>query len=459
MHTIPDELSEPFTRLWVEQPQLAAFMFESGIYLIEDAEDNPTAKTDGARWIRVNPGFMRKCRSGEEGAVGADIFVLAHEIMHCSLMHNLWMDVVYEHGILLTSRLVEAIRRFNPVTKWREGMVIPAAEHEQLVQWALDFVINDTLYVWGMKITPYRICHDKQIATYLDDEATVFCRLIGKHMIEPDEAGSSSAKNGSRPGAGSSSPQGGSHPGDGGSDMVRGYVGDLPDEAEAEAGPLDLQRRRMSIETLFKEVEAAMKARGDAPLGMDRVLDRILPSRLKYRQFITQEIKALGRGWSTWSRLSPSSYATGRALPGKVGKRTGTLVFQCDVSGSVGLQEMMQVAGVAVDATTQLTPKRIIVLDVDARVQQVREPKSPAELRRVLLTGFKGGGGTDMRKGFEWCRDNLKEKHTVITVTDGGTPWPTDHQPAERALWVITVPGVKAPEAAGVSVYMPLEIH
>jgi predicted metal-dependent peptidase len=71
--------------------------------------------------------------------------------------------------------------------------------------------------------------------------------------------------------------------------------------------------------------------------------------------------------------------------------------------------------------------------------------------------GFKGGGSTRMEMGFEWCKEKGINPDTVIILTDGYTPWPEDHAPAKRALWVITTPGVEAPEACGQTIYMPLD--
>jgi hypothetical protein len=268
MHTIPDRMAEPVTRLMVEQPQLFAFFWESGIFLIEDDEDNPTAKTDGKRWIRVNPVFMKKCYNGEEGSPGADIFVLAHEIMHCALMHGEWLASVHEHGFTLNEALVREIRKFNPSTRWRAGMVIPAELAPHLIQWALDYVINALLWEWGMKITPYIAFRDPTIALWTDAEDTAFCRLIGRELIEPPEAGDGEDD----PNPGSSSSQ---KPGAGGSDMIESYADDLPEEAGP--APYDQQRRKMGVEIMLKEIAeqlepvgAQVDGHGDSSTGAGR---------------------------------------------------------------------------------------------------------------------------------------------------------------------------------------------
>jgi predicted metal-dependent peptidase len=59
------------------------------------------------------------------------------------------------------------------------------------------------------------------------------------------------------------------------------------------------------------------------------------------------------------------------------------------------------------------------VLSVDAAVH------SSQRVTRVEQVAFAGGGGTDMRAGFE-AVEHLRPRPTVlVVVTDGQTPWPS----------------------------------
>src|SRR4249919_2342277 len=156
---VPNSMSEPFSRLLVEQVHVATFLLLAEIHVIVDGRNNPTACTDAVRWIRVNPDFMKACQDGKRGVKGADIFVLAHEIMHCMLMHDTWMKSVREHGFLVTTKLAQEIRQLNPRTRWRAGDVIPCLP--DLMQWAMDYVINALLHHWGLKIKPYGVLFDQ----------------------------------------------------------------------------------------------------------------------------------------------------------------------------------------------------------------------------------------------------------------------------------------------------------
>ena len=178
---------------------------------------------------------------------------------------------------------------------------------------------------------------------------------------------------------------------------------------------------------------------------------------MRWRELVQMEVKvAAGAGRHTWNRLRPRGLAMGTALQGKQGRSAGVVVIQDDTSGSVGKSEKEQYAGAIVAAMRQLQPKEIIILDVDTTVRQERRPRDVAELARMLSEGgFKGGGGTDMGAAFAWCHKHDVKPDTLITLTDGQTPWPDATSPAKRALWVLTTPGIRPPAHCGSWVYMP----
>jgi predicted metal-dependent peptidase len=316
--------------------------------------------------------------------------------------------------------------------------------------YAMDFVINDLLVTWGMKITPYGIAHDPSMITWKDSEDLSYATLFGVHGIEPEDrkdecraAGKCPA--GDRLGAGQ--PDTVDEPG--------GGAGGDPDDDPPER-PHELMRRKMQVEKCLKEKQLAM---GKSGADMQMLIDRLVPSRVNWRNFVETNVKAAaGRVSTTWRRTKLRAMTVQAVLPGRQDERTGVLVLQNDTSGSVGREEKEQYAGHVVGVMRQLRPKRIIMLDTDHEVQQVREPASLDELKSMLVEhGYKGGGGTSMEAGFDWCKANDITPDCVITLTDGYTSWPRGHAPAKRALWCITTPGIKAPEGCGVSVYMPLD--
>ncbi len=76
------------------------------------------------------------------------------------------------------------------------------------------------------------------------------------------------------------------------------------------------------------------------------------------------------------------------------------------------------------------------VLSVDAAVQ------SSQRVTRVDQVALAGGGGTDLRVGFE-AVERLRPRPTVlVVVTDGQTPWPAQPPRGMSVVVALTRPAV-----------------
>jgi predicted metal-dependent peptidase len=198
---------------------------------------------------------------------------------------------------------------------------------------------------------------------------------------------------------------------------------------------------------------ANAKAMGKEPGGMERIVGDLMEPKITWQDKLRSKVSAtLGNDESTWSRpnrrrlaMSPHTY-----MPGTRGNRTGVAVIEIDTSGSVAPAELdafrTEVAGILQDCR----PERCIVLWVDSEVAGVDELEDPAE---IVDLKAKGGGGTDMRVGVQWCIDNDLYPDHFICLTDGGTPWP-DKAPFPT-LWVITNEHIEAP--IGESIFLDIK--
>ena len=195
------------------------------------------------------------------------------------------------------------------------------------------------------------------------------------------------------------------------------------------------------------------KAMGKAPAGMDRIVGEIIEPKIPWSDHLRNAVTAcIGTTEQTWSRpnrrrlvMSPHVY-----MPGRQGHSAGTIVVQIDTSGSVLETEMAAFRANAASILSECNPERLIVLWVDSAVAGVDEPDAAEELEQLIP---KGGGGTDMRVGIDWCTNNDIRPDTFICLTDGGTPWP-DKEPHFPTIWVITAKGTTSP--IGKSIYLDI---
>ena len=112
-------------------------------------------------------------------------------------------------------------------------------------------------------------------------------------------------------------------------------------------------------------------------------------------------------------------------------ERHGTLVFVLDTSGSMSSKTLMECVSVIQESVNTLNASRLVVLDVDTDVADVREflPNEPVPV------SCKGGGGTDFRPAFDWTRKNCPDARALVYLTDGEGVFPSS-TPDVPVVWV-----------------------
>ena len=84
---------------------------------------------------------------------------------------------------------------------------------------------------------------------------------------------------------------------------------------------------------------------------------------------------------------------------------------------------------------------------MDSEVQHVAEYGAG----ETLLRDVQGGGGTDLRTGFDYIDDKGVDPVLCIVLTDMYTPFPRE-APSYPVMWVSTSPNEEAP--FGETIYM-----
>lgn len=136
----------------------------------------------------------------------------------------------------------------------------------------------------------------------------------------------------------------------------------------------------------------------------------------------------LGAEHKTYSRMSRRAGASNVIRPGYKAPDPPQIAAILDTSGS--MDENREIAAALGELESLLdrfgrvshaSGMNIINCDAAASVEFVRN------LRDYEI---RGGGGTDMREGIELAAILKPRMDIIITVTDGGTPWPDDRPPA-----------------------------
>ncbi|MFC4014926.1 VWA-like domain-containing protein [Nonomuraea purpurea] len=194
-------------------------------------------------------------------------------------------------------------------------------------------------------------------------------------------------------------------------------------------------------ELLTRAVAAEIDARGTAPAGWRRWAETTLRPEVDWRTLLAALVRrgltqAAGRvdfSYRRPSRRAPS--APGIVLPALVRPLLRVHVI-VDTSGSIADDTLSRALGELNGILRATGNRRVDVTCCDAAAHPVQRVRDLAQVELV------GGGGTDLRPGFEAAA----RADVVIVLTDGDTPWP-ERRPRPYTM-ICLFDGGAAPEWA-----------
>lgn len=373
----PEKFVQGMSKLIMKHPFYAVILMDAMKIIFTESVE--TMATDGVN-IYVNPTFS------ESMTVDENIFVICHEVLHYILQH-------------IPRGKMYADRGFGPDLK--------PFSHERMNK-AADYIINDMLVRGKVGAMPKANgqnigLHDVTVANFDDITDEVYPKV-------PEDP----------PGKG-----GGGQPGHGNFDEHLNPSAQTKQPSDAE------------VKRTLAQARNAAKAQGKMPADLERLVDEIIEPQKDWKEELREEmVSAIGTDESTWARpnrrrlcMTPSVY-----MPGTCGYAAGHVVVQVDTSGSISKDELTafltEISGILADAR----PERCTVLWVDAKVAGVDEVEYPEQLMDLKP---KGGGGSDMAVGVDWCLKEGIAPSCFVTLTDGWVNYPSK-DPGFKTLWVIT---------------------
>lgn len=351
-------------------------------------EDVPIAATDGSNLI-LNPKTFFNYTLGER------IFIVAHEIAHCMFNH---------------CGLSRPFRQTKKV-KYNNGTELPY--DAQLMNVAMDLIINDMLIDSKIGTFPKEGCHDKSIATHKDSFLDAY-----KKVFKQDKNGGGGGK--------------------GGFDVLLdpgATQGKNPDQATQD-------RSETAWGTAIAAAMASAKAQGKLPAALERVFSEILEPTAPWQDLIRAFFaRKVGAGSYDWRKPDRRLIQRDIYAPQRAGNGCGDVVVAVDTSGSIGQRELdvffAEMRGILED----VRPNRLFLVWCDAKVHHVDELDQCSD-----LAGLKphGGGGTDFRPVFDWIEGQDLRPDALVYLTDGMGSFPKD-EPRYPVVWGSIYPSSKYP--------------
>lgn len=399
MKITPVELSPDDKRKWIETRSALLWTAPAFTHLLFSmlnpsrgelaalfTEDIPVAATDGFT-LMLNPKTFFKYSLGER------IFITAHEILH-----NVFNHCVLSRPFQLTKKV-----------KYADGSELDY--DPQLMNVAMDLIINDLLIESKIGTFPKDGVHDPKIATHKDSFLDAYKKVFKK-----------------KPGGG------------GGFDVLLPpgtSQGKNPDQAAQE-------RSDTAWDTAVAAAMAAAKAQGKLPAALERMFQDILEPTVAWQDLIRAFFaRKVGSGGYDWRKPDRRLIQRDIYAPQRSGNGCGDVVVGFDTSGSIYADPklidvfMTEVGGILSD----VRPNRLFIVWCDATVHRVDEVDQMTDLMGLRPVG---GGGTEFTPVFDWIEENNIMPDALVYLTDGMGGFPKE-APRYPVLWGNIIPSSKYP--------------
>ncbi len=354
----------------------------------------PTAATDGRR-IYADCDFYTSLKRGER------LFVLAHEVWHCILLH-------------FNRRMERDPFYFNV---------------------ASDLEIHFVLMDEKMQ-EPYVLPHDPKWRGLSAEEIYERVRK-SEHRKEYDAIKSGDLKGDQAGGSGAQ--------GDGdGSDKWRpgkgraGFDVHLFDregaltKAEVDAATEAIRR------AIIQAAQFTERKCGRLPDHVQGLVDQIRKPQLDWRELLRQFVTSAFGDHRRWLPPARRYLSEGLYLPSRRGESLNA-VLAIDTSGST-TGDLPQFFAELSGLLTSFGDYKLTVIQCDAKVQRVDEFSSETPLPSDYKWPAQGFGGTSFVPAFDYVRQNDVNPEIFIYLTDGYGPAP-QNPPPYPVMWVLTHDG------------------
>lgn len=413
-NAIETKLAAARTRLILDKPFLGALVLRLPLKAANSDWCKTTA-TD-ARHFFYNPAYIEQLTPGQTQ------FMLAHEALHCALIHF-------------------ARRGHRIKHRW---------------DLACDFAINPLLIEDGLTPPPdslwidqYKGMTAEEIYPLIEDHEEM--ETLDQHLYDQEgESGERDGNGGSLPPPEQNSKQqpgqsqerqqqldenlqGGEQP----DTQQAGGSFDDPSEGETPDSPPPLtpdEKETLGVQWRQRTAGAAQQAMQAGKFGgaLARMIEHHLQPQLPWRMVLSRYLSSLAR--DDFSYMRPSR-REGDAIYPSLRSAQIDVVVAVDTSGSVRREEISQFIA-EIDAIKGQIRARITLLPCDAGLAQgapwIYEPWDEFKLPEKI----QGGGGTDFRPVFEWVDTMDTKPQLLLYFTDADGKFPP-LPPEYAVIWLV----------------------
>ena len=207
-------------------------------------------------------------------------------------------------------------------------------------------------------------------------------------------------------------------------------AGDGSDPGEA---PVDIAAEEQTWDEAMHQALNIARAEGKAPGGVEETVRNAHASTLDWRTLLRRYMTDAACRDYSWSAPNRRFIDGGLYLPSIRSEGIDTIAVIIDTSGSLPAQTLAEFWAELREVAAEIRPERVVVLQVDAALQDAAE-YAPDDLPDEIA--LKGRGGTDFRPGFEWLDDQGIRPTVCLYFTDMECSSYPEAEPGFPIVWV-----------------------
>ena len=189
-------------------------------------------------------------------------------------------------------------------------------------------------------------------------------------------------------------------------------AGDDGDSAET---PVDIAAEEQAWDEAMHQALNIARAEGKVPGRVEETVKGAHASTLDWRTLLRRYMTDAAKSDYSWSLPNRRFIDSGLYLPSILSEGMETIAVIVDTSGSLPAATLAEFWAELREVAAEIKPASVVVLQVDAIVQDVAE-YPPDDLPGEIVV--KGRGGTDFRPGFEWLDEQGIRPAVCLYFTD-----------------------------------------
>ena len=197
--------------------------------------------------------------------------------------------------------------------------------------------------------------------------------------------------------------------------------------------PGDITQEEQAWDEAMHQALNLAKAEGKAPGGIEETVRGAHASTLDWRSLLRRYMTDAVKSDYSWSVPNSHFIDSGLYLPSIRSDGIDAIAVIVDTSGSLPAETLAAFWAELREVAAEIRPGRVVVLQVDAAVQDAAE-YAPDELPEEIAV--RGRGGTDFRPGFEWLDEQGIQPGVCLYFTDMECSRYPKTEPSFHTIWV-----------------------